>query len=118
MTGHPVVDLRVLKNRSFSAGVFLISMLGFVLYVTFVLLPLYLQTLSLCPREALGRCSSLPWRATWTTKTDPRRLLAVGTVLGSITMFQLSGLNLFAGFWDIFWAGVARELRSRFCSFR
>ena len=45
MTDHPVVDLRVLKNRSFSSGVFLISMLGFVLYASLVLLPLYLQTL-------------------------------------------------------------------------
>src|ERR1700690_3905432 len=45
MTDHPVVDLRVLRDRSFSAGVFLISMLGFVLYASLVLLPLYLQTL-------------------------------------------------------------------------
>ena len=45
MTDHPVVDLRVLKNRSFSSGVFLIGMLGFVLYASLVLLPLYLQTL-------------------------------------------------------------------------
>jgi DHA2 family multidrug resistance protein len=50
MTDHPVVDLRVLKNRSFSAGVFLISLLGFVLYVSLVLLPLYLQTLMGYPR--------------------------------------------------------------------
>ena len=37
MTDHPVVDLRVLSDRSFSAGVFLISMLGFVLYASLVL---------------------------------------------------------------------------------
>jgi MFS transporter, DHA2 family, multidrug resistance protein len=42
---HPVVDLRALKNRSFAAGVFLISLLGFILYASLVLLPLYLQTL-------------------------------------------------------------------------
>ena len=29
-TKEPVVDLRALRNRSFSAGVFLISLLGFV----------------------------------------------------------------------------------------
>jgi hypothetical protein len=39
------VDLRVLKNRSFRCGVFLISLLGFVLYASLVLLPLCLQTL-------------------------------------------------------------------------
>ena len=37
VTDHPVVDLRVLRNRSFAAGVFLIGMLGFVLYASLVL---------------------------------------------------------------------------------
>ena len=115
MTDHPVVDLRVLKNRSFSSGVFLISMLGFVLYASLVLLPLYLQTLmgypaynsglALSPR-GIGALLFTPLAGHLTTKTDPRRLLVVGIVLGSITMFQLSGLNLYAGFWDIFWAQI------------
>src|SRR3974390_2375414 len=108
VTDHPVVDLRVLKNRSFSAGVFLISMLGFVLYASLVLLPLYLQTLmgypaynsglALSPR-GIGALLFTPLAGHLTTKTDPRRLLVVGFILGSITMFQLSGLNLYAGFW-------------------
>ena len=29
---HPIVDLRVLKDRTFAAGIFLMTMLGFVLY--------------------------------------------------------------------------------------
>src|SRR6185437_2693521 len=37
-TEHPVVDLRALRDRSFSTGVFLIGMLGFVLYASLVLL--------------------------------------------------------------------------------
>jgi DHA2 family multidrug resistance protein len=49
-----------------------------------------------------------------TTKTDPRRLLVVGMVLGSVTMFQLSGLNLYAGFWDIFWAQVLQGVALSF----
>jgi len=123
MTDHPVVDLRVLKNRSFSAGVFLISMLGFVLYASLVLLPLYLQTLmgypaynsgmALSPR-GLGALLFTPLAGHLTTKTDPRRLLAVGIVLGSISMFQLSGLNLYAGFWDIFWAQVLQGVALSF----
>jgi EmrB/QacA subfamily drug resistance transporter len=92
MTDHPVVDLRVLRNRSFSAGVFLISMLGFVLYASLVLLPLYLQTLmgypaynsglALSPR-GIGALLFTPLAGHLTTKTDPRRLLVVGMVLGS-----------------------------------
>ena len=123
MTDHPVVDLRVLKNRSFSSGVFLISMLGFVLYASLVLLPLYLQTLmgypaynsglALSPR-GIGALIFTPIAGHLTTKTDPRRLLVVGMVLGSITMFQLSGLNLQAGFWDIFWAQVLQGVALAF----
>ena len=123
MTDHPVVDLRVLRDRSFSAGVFLISMLGFVLYASLVLLPLYLQTLmgypaynsglALSPR-GIGALLFTPLAGHLTTKMDPRRLLAVGMVLGSVTMFQLSGLNLYAGFWDIFWAQVLQGVALAF----
>ena len=122
-TDYPVVDLRVLKNRSFAAGVFLISMLGFVLYASLVLLPLYLQTLmgypaynsglALSPR-GVGALLFTPLAGHLTTKTDPRRLLVIGLVLGSITMFQLSGLNLYAGFWDIFWAQVLQGVALSF----
>jgi len=123
MTDHPVVDLRVLRDRSFSAGVFLISMLGFVLYASLVLLPLYLQTLmgypaynsglALSPR-GIGALLFTPLAGHLTTKTDPRRLLVVGMVLGSVTMFDLSGLNLYAGFWDIFWAQVLQGVALSF----
>lgn len=122
-TDHPVVDLRVLKNRSFSAGVLLISLLGFVLYASLVLLPLYLQTLmgypaynsglALSPR-GIGALLFTPLAGHLTTKTDPRRLLLVGLVLGSITMFDLSGLNLYAGFWDICWAQILQGVALSF----
>ena len=120
---HPVVDLRALKNRSFAAGVFLISLLGFILYASLVLLPLYLQTLmgypaynsglALSPR-GIGALLFTPIAGHLTTKIDPRRLLVVGLVLGSITMFQLSGLNLYAGFWDILWAQVLQGIALSF----
>ncbi len=111
-TAKPVVDLRALANRSFSAGVFLIGLLGFILYSSLVLLPIYLQTLlgypaynaglALSPR-GLGSLATTPLAGYLTSKTDPRRLVAFGLVLGSLTMFSLSGLNLDAGYWDIFW---------------
>jgi MFS transporter, DHA2 family, multidrug resistance protein len=111
----PVVDLRALANRSFSAGVFLISMLGFVLYASLVLLPIYLQTLlgysamnaglALSPR-GIGSLATTPLAGYLTGKTDPRRLVFFGLILGSLTMFDLSGLNLNAGYWNILWPQV------------
>src|SRR5678809_189818 len=44
-TDHPVVDLRVFKERTYSTGVFLMTVLGFVLYGSLLLLPVFLQTL-------------------------------------------------------------------------
>jgi len=41
---HPVVDLRVFKNVTYSTGVFLMAVLGVGLYGSLVLIPLVLQT--------------------------------------------------------------------------
>jgi DHA2 family multidrug resistance protein len=42
---HPIVDLRVFRERSYAVGVFLMTVVGFVLYGSMVLLPIMLQTL-------------------------------------------------------------------------
>jgi DHA2 family multidrug resistance protein len=112
---NPAVDLRALTDRSFSAGVFLITQLGFVLYASLVLLPIYLQTLlgypaynaglALSPR-GIGSLLMMPVIGYLTSRIDPRRILVAGLILGAITMFQLSHLNLNAGYWDIFWPQV------------
>src|SRR5437773_6607742 len=43
-TADPVLHLRVFKDRTYATGVFLMTTLGFVLYGSLVLLPLFLQT--------------------------------------------------------------------------
>jgi len=123
MAKHPVVDLRALRNRSFSAGVFLISMLGFVLYASLVLLPIYLQTLlgypaynaglALSPR-GIGALATTPVAGYLTSKINPRKLILLGLVSGALTMFSLSHLNLQAGYWDIFWAQVFQGISMSF----
>jgi len=123
MAKDPVVDLRALANRTFSAGVFLIALLGFVLYASLVLLPIYLETLlgypaynaglALSPR-GIGSLATMPLTGYLTSKIDPRRIVVVGLILGSITMFQLSHLNLNAGYWDIFWPQVLQGVALAF----
>jgi DHA2 family multidrug resistance protein len=115
MARHPIVDLRALKDRTFSAGVFLMTMLGFVLYASLVLLPIFLQTLlgypalqaglALSPR-GLGSLVMMPITGHLTNRYDPRKLLFMGMVVGAWSMFSLSHLNLNAGYWDIFWPQV------------
>src|SRR5260370_14712117 len=45
MTRDPAVHLSCFKDRTYSTGVFMMTVLGFVLYGSTVLLPLWLQTL-------------------------------------------------------------------------
>jgi DHA2 family multidrug resistance protein len=54
MAKEPIVDLRVFKNRTYSAGVTLMTTLGFVLYGSTVLLPIMLQTLLGYPSMQAG----------------------------------------------------------------
>ena len=42
---HPLVDLRVFKNRNFTVGLILMTSLAAILYGTTAQLPLFLQTL-------------------------------------------------------------------------
>ncbi|HVZ18626.1 MAG TPA: DHA2 family efflux MFS transporter permease subunit, partial [Terriglobales bacterium] len=112
---HPIVDLRALKNQTFAAGVFLMTVIGFVLYGSLLLLPIYLQTLldypalqsglALSPR-GIGALICTPIVGILTSKRDPRKILAFGLAIGGFTMWELSRLNLNAGYWDIFWPQV------------
>jgi MFS transporter, DHA2 family, multidrug resistance protein len=112
---HPIVDLRALKDRTFAAGVFLITVIGFILYGSLVLLPMYLQQLlgypaydaglALSPR-GVGSLVMMPVVGYLSSKFDARKLLAVGFIGGGVTMFQLARMNLNAGYWDIFWPQV------------
>lgn len=53
-TEHPIVDLRVLKDRTFTAGVIIMTMLGFVRYGSLLRLPIFLQTLLAYPALQSG----------------------------------------------------------------
>ncbi|HEY9461880.1 MAG TPA: DHA2 family efflux MFS transporter permease subunit [Vicinamibacterales bacterium] len=118
-TPHPIVDLRLFKDRSYSVGVFLMTVVGFALYGSLVLLPLMLQTLfgysSLAAGEAMaprgvGSLFMMPLVGVMTAYIDPRKLLSVGLVVGGLTMLWLGEVNLDAGYWDFVWPQVLQGL--------
>jgi DHA2 family multidrug resistance protein len=108
----PVVDLRVFKNRTYSTGTFLMTMLGFVLYGSLVLLPIWLQTLlgypslqagiALAPR-GLGSFLTMPIVGAILVRFDARKFLSAGLVIAALTLIQFSRLDLNAGYWNFFW---------------
>jgi DHA2 family multidrug resistance protein len=88
------------------------TMLGFVLYGSMVLLPIMLQTLlgypsmqagiAMAPR-GMGSLIMMPIVGYLTSKVDVRKLLAAGFTVAGLTLIWLGSLNLNAGYWDIFW---------------
>src|SRR5947207_287723 len=112
LTDDPVVDLRVFKARSYAVGVFLMTVVGFVLYGSMVLLPVMLQTLlgypplqagiAMAPR-GIGAFVMMPITGLMTGRFDPRKLLTTGLIVCGGSLLWLSQANLQAGYWDIFW---------------
>jgi len=112
VTEHPIVDLRVFKVRTYATGVFLMTSLGFVLYGSLVLIPIFLQTLlgypslqagwAMLPR-GLGSFIAMPFVGLIMSKVEPRKLLIIGFLVCAYSLYDLSNVNLNAGYWDVFW---------------
>ncbi len=123
MVDHPVVDLRVFKVQTYATGVFLMTVVGFVLYGSLVLLPIFLQTLlgypaiqagiAMAPR-GFGSFIAMPVVGAIMARFDPRKLLVIGITTASFTLLQLSWLNLDAGYWQIFWPQIIQGIALAF----
>jgi DHA2 family multidrug resistance protein len=111
-TPHPVIDLSVFKYRSYVVGTFLMTVVGFVLYGSTVLLPLLMQELlgytathagiTNLPR-GLASFLFMPVVGILTGKVDSRKLLAIGLSATAGAMFMVSTFSLDVGFWNFWW---------------
>ena len=116
---HPVVDLRVLGNRNFAAGVAMITMLGVVLYGTTAAIPIYLQTLmgytalgsgyALSPRGVAAFLTTLVV-GRLVAKVRNRYLLLIGFVLVAVSSFMLAQINLSVNMAAVIWPSVVNGI--------
>ena len=100
---HPILDLTVFKFRSYAIGTFLMTVIGFVLYGSTVLLPLFMQVLlgytathagvTNLPR-GLASFLIMPIVGRLTGKFDNRKLLGIGLVASAYAMWSLSQFSL------------------------
>ena len=106
---HPVIDLSVFKYRSYAVGTFLMTIVGFVLYGSTVLLPLLMQELlgytathagvTNLPR-GMASFLFMPVVGILVGKVDSRKLLAVGLTghcRGDVRAFILQPATLASG---------------------
>jgi DHA2 family multidrug resistance protein len=108
-----IVHFGLLKYRSFFAGIILVTVMGFVLYGSLILLPLFMQTLLgwtavtagiwTSPR-GIGTAICMPIAGYLLGKRfDGRYLVAGGFLIAGWAFFGYSHLTLQSGTWDIFW---------------
>jgi DHA2 family multidrug resistance protein len=98
---HPIVDLKLLGQRSFAAAFGMMFVLGLTLFGTTVLLPQYLQTLMGYTAQRAGEVLSpggvvvillLPLVGKLLSKIDPRWLITVGFVSLALSLFHMTEL--------------------------
>jgi len=120
-TREPVVDLRILKNRTFAVGTIFMTLAMFGMYGTFVLVPLYCQLLAGYTPLLAGQVMSLQGVSTFFAimvagrlfnVVDPRVTVSFGCLVAGIGAWDMTQFNPFLGFWEIAWPGILRGIGS------
>jgi DHA2 family multidrug resistance protein len=114
-TRAPAVDLRILRNISFSSATALGGVLGLALNGSLFLLPVFLQNLlgfnamqsgiTLMPRS-LAMAVLMPIGGRFYNRLGPRLLVGSGLIIAGIGFYSMSKLTTVVGYWDLFWPQV------------
>jgi MFS transporter, DHA2 family, multidrug resistance protein len=118
MTEHPVVDLRVLRSRKLAIAASLTFVLGFCLYSTVFIVPVFtqrllgysaMQTGMLFLPGALVALLFLPLMGQLLMRGfPPQAMVVIGFAIVAVFALQLSGLDLTAESKDFFWPIILR----------
>ena len=116
---HPILDLRLLKDRNFAVAALMLFILGFVLYGSMALLPIFLQTLLGYTATLSGRILSpggmvilvmMPVVAMLLRKFDTRLLIGSGFLFCGLGLFWMAQFNLQVDFQTIMIARMVQCL--------
>jgi len=100
---HPVVDLRMLKDRNFAVATLAMFFLGFVLYASTVLIPQFLQEMMGYTAELAGLALSpggavimfmMPVVGFLVSRVSTKYLITFGCLVSSLALFVMAGWNL------------------------
>jgi MFS transporter, DHA2 family, multidrug resistance protein len=112
---HPIVNLRLFKNLSFSAGNLIMFVVGFCLYSSIMLIPMFLQTLMgysatdagmVMAPGGIATLITMPFVGAMLAKQDGRKIVLAGLLIGATSMFIMQGLNLEASYWSFVWPRI------------
>lgn len=114
---NPIVDLRIFTNRNFAVNSVIVLSLGFGLYGTVYLMPLFLGQVRELNSLQIGWIMSVggaamfvggPLSGLMIRKIDPRYVLIAGIVLTAAGLYWNSFLTLESDFNELFWPQVLR----------
>ena len=112
---NPIINLRLFKNVSFSAGNLIMFVVGFALYSSIMLIPLFLQTLMgysatdagmVMAPGGVATLITMPFIGAALAKRDGRKIVFFGLLIGASSMFIMQGLNLQGSFWNYTWPRI------------
>jgi len=109
---NPLVDLRVFRNRTFTAGNIVGVVTGFGLFGLSLILPLFMQQLlhwdawqtgvALLP-GAIATAISMLVVGRLSGRVDARILMASGLAIFALSTWAMGYFTQYSGFWDVFW---------------
>ena len=115
----PFIEPGLFKDRNFATGLFLMLMMGVMLFSTMALMPPFLQNLLgypvimtgllLAPR-GMGTMVAMHIVGRLIGRVDTRSLLLVGFALMTISLWQMAGFTLEVGVWPIVYTGVIQGI--------
>ncbi len=112
---RPFIEPGLFKDRNFSTGLFLMLMMGVMLFSTLALMPPFLQNLLgypvitagllLAPR-GVGTMVAMFVVGRLIGRFDTRALLLFGFVLMALSLWQMANFSLNVGIWPVIYTGV------------
>ena len=114
---NPVVDLTIFKDRNFAVGSIVATIVGFGLFGSVYLTPLFLGTVRGYNALQIGQIMSVggiamfiggPIAGALIRKVDPRYVLVFGLSLAAIGLYWNSFLTADSSFEELFWPQALR----------
>jgi DHA2 family multidrug resistance protein len=116
-TDHPIVDLRILRNRQLAVGVTFAVLLGFALYSSVFALPVFLQNVvqytawdtgKVILPGAISSAIAMAVVGRIASKVDARLLITTGVLMFLCSMWMHYHFTIETGLSDMFWPMVLR----------
>ncbi len=108
---RPAVDLFLLKDRNFAAGVTISGILGTGLFASMFLLPMFMQQLlgysaltaglTLIPRS-IATGLTMPVAGYLFNRIGPKILVTTGLLISSCSFFLMTRISLEVDYWNLF----------------